>query len=186
MEITEQEILSSLKVLQKGGLLFFPTDYGWCVGCDATSEVAVSKLRQLLQKPLDYLPVLLAEERDIIHWVAAADLSVFDFVAEQDRPTAIVFENGLGFADSLPAIDGSVLILLTQHPFCRHLVKRFRLPVIALPCSLVEAKHLPGNGTPDFGLQTAKPNFTAIHPPLAGALQIVHWNNGQPVVQAYL
>lgn len=185
MEMANQEIQDSLQVLETGGLLLFRADHGWCIGCDATNDTAVGHLRQLLQEPDCLLPVLLAEEREVLQYVAAADLSVFDFVAEQQRPTAIVFEQGIGFADGLAAKNGTVLILLTQWPFCRHLVKRFRSPIVAVPCELEKTRLLlqGTDSTRPFSCYVA--NAPASPGSLHGALQIVYWKNGMPIVQDY-
>lgn len=185
MELSEQDIQNSLQVLQTGGVVLFPADYGWSLGCDATNNAAVRHLRQLVQKPDGHLPVLLSEERDVLQWVAAADLAVFDFVAEQTQPTAIVFEFELGFAENLLSNDGTVLILLTQHPFCRHLVKRFRSPIVAVPCNSEEVKRLQQSSISFFAHQDAASNLTSPQS-LASTLQIVYWNNGHPVVKPFL
>jgi L-threonylcarbamoyladenylate synthase len=77
-----------------------------------------------------------AEERDILQLVAAPDLRAFDYLAEQDRPTTMIFNHALGLPDNLIASDGSVAIRIVQDPFCRHLIKRLRKPLVSTSANI--------------------------------------------------
>lgn len=137
MEAFEQDIRQCLTTLQQGGLILYPTDTIWGIGCDATNEAAVQRIFQLKQRAESKsMIVLMAEERDVLQWVAAPDLAVFDFLATQQRPTTVVFEHAIGLASNLINADGSVAIRLVQDEFCRHLIKRFRKPIVSTSANL--------------------------------------------------
>ncbi len=132
MEAFEQDIQQCLSVLHNGGIILYPTDTIWGLGCDATNENAVQKIYALKQRAESKsMIVLMAEEREVLRWVAAPDLAVFDFIASQQRPTTVIFDGALGLAPNLVATDGSVGIRLVQDDFCRHLIKRFRKPIVS-------------------------------------------------------
>jgi L-threonylcarbamoyladenylate synthase len=128
----EKDIINCLDVLHSGGIILYPTDTIWGIGCDAMNEQAVKKIYDLKQRQQGKsMIVLVAEDRSILHYVAAPDPRVFDFIAQQTRPTTIVFENAIGLPDNIVAPDGTIAIRVVKDEFCRHLIKRFRKPVIS-------------------------------------------------------
>src|SRR5262245_50071221 len=107
----EKDIEKCLDVLRNGGLILYPTDTIWGIGCDATNENAVEKIYKLKKRNDEKaLIVLVADERDIVKHVAAPDLALFDYLEKLTKPTTVVYDGALGFADNLVAADGSVAI----------------------------------------------------------------------------
>lgn len=126
-----------LDVLHKGGVILYPTDTIWGLGCDATNLTAVKNLIQIKGKPANKgLIVLLASERDILQYVAAPDPEVFNFLDKTTKPTTIIYEHGLNVADDVLNEDGSIAIRLVKEEFCRHLLKRFKKPVVSTSANL--------------------------------------------------
>ena len=80
--------------------------------------------------------ILVAEEKDILQYVAAPDLAVFDFIENQTRPTTIIFEHAIGLPDNLVSSDGSIAIRIVQDSFCRHLIKRLRKPIVSTSANI--------------------------------------------------
>jgi L-threonylcarbamoyladenylate synthase len=133
----EQEVENSLQVLRNGGIILYPTDTVWGIGCDATNEKAVQKIYALKKRSdSKSMIVLVAEERDILQYVAAPDLSVFNFLQQQLKPTTVIFEGAIGFAENLIAGDGSIAIRIVRDKFCRHLVKRLGNPVVSTSANI--------------------------------------------------
>jgi L-threonylcarbamoyladenylate synthase len=133
----ETEIEDALSALQKGKVILYPTDTIWGLGCDATNENAVEKIYSIKKRPESKsMIVLVATERDILKYVAAPDLAVFDFIAAQSRPTTIIFDHAIGLADNLIAQDGSVAIRIVQDEFCRHLIKRLQKPIVSTSANI--------------------------------------------------
>jgi L-threonylcarbamoyladenylate synthase len=127
-----EDIEEALKVLHSGGVILYPTDTIWGLGCDATNPEAVKKLIQLKGKPQQKgLIVLLASERDVLQYTANPDLAVFDYLATTTKPTTVIYEHGLGVAEEVLNEDGSIAIRLVSEDFCRHLLKRFKKPVVS-------------------------------------------------------
>jgi L-threonylcarbamoyladenylate synthase len=159
----EKEVESALAILRSGGVVLYPTDTVWGLGCDATNEEAISKIYDIKQRSdSKSLIILVAEERDILQYVAAPDLSVFDFIQEQTRPTTIVFDHAIGLPDNLVAADGSIAIRIVQDEFCRHLIKRLRKPLVSTSANT--------SGQP------APPFFAEISPSIRSRVDhIVQW-----------
>lgn len=126
------DIEQCLAVLQEGGIILYPTDTIWGLGCDATNADAVEKITVLKKRPQNKsFVVLAASEREVLQYVAAPDLSVFDYLQKTGKPTTVIYENALGLAENVLADDGSVAIRLCNDEFCRHLIKRFRKPIVS-------------------------------------------------------
>jgi len=131
------DIEKCLQVLQNGGLILYPTDTIWGIGCDATDESAVEKIIQLKQRPVQKsFVVLVAEEKDILRYTAAPDLSVFDYLQSVKKPTTVIYEHALGLAQNVCNADGSVAIRICKDDFCRHLIKRFRKPIVSTSANM--------------------------------------------------
>ena len=128
----EEDIVRCLEVLRNGGTILYPTDTVWGIGCDATDPEAVARVYALKKRPENKaLIVLVTEEQDILKYVAAPDLALFDYLNSCTKPTTVVYEGAIGFADNLPAADGSIAIRICKDPFCRHLIKRFGKPIVS-------------------------------------------------------
>ncbi len=133
----EKDIEQCLQVLSNGGIILYPTDTVWGIGCDATNENAVAKIYQLKKRADEKaLIVLVAEERDVLQYVAAPDLQVFDHLQQTTKPTTVIYENAIGFAENLMGKDGSIAIRICRENFCRHLLKRFRKPIVSTSANI--------------------------------------------------
>jgi L-threonylcarbamoyladenylate synthase len=126
------DIDQCLHTLYNGGTILYPTDTIWGIGCDATNEAAVEKIYKIKNRPpAKSLIILLADERDILQYVANPDLRVFDYLQTTHKPTTVVYEGAIGLASNLTPEDGSIAIRLVNEPFCKHLIKRFRKPLVS-------------------------------------------------------
>src|ERR1700752_2316142 len=106
-----KDIDNSLLALKKGGLVLYPTDTIWGIGCDATHEAAVARVYELKKRPdQKSMIVLLPEERDLIHYVPQPDLRVFDHIRSAIKPTTVIYDGAIGLAANLISPDGSVAI----------------------------------------------------------------------------
>ena len=126
------DIEACLRVLESGGLILYPTDTIWGIGCDATNVAAVEKIFALKKRiETKALIVLIADERSLLQYVASPHIEVFDYIAGVSKPTTIIYENAIGLAGNLLAEDGSVGIRICADEFCKHLIKRFRKPIVS-------------------------------------------------------
>ncbi|HTR29926.1 MAG TPA: L-threonylcarbamoyladenylate synthase [Puia sp.] len=133
----ENDIAGCLSVLQSGGLILYPTDTIWGVGCDATNVEAVSKVYALKRRAESKsLIVLVADQRDILKFTTQPDLRIFDFLKTVDRATTVIYEGAIGLAPNLINADGTVAIRLVNDDFCRHLIKRFRKPLVSTSANI--------------------------------------------------
>jgi L-threonylcarbamoyladenylate synthase len=133
----EDDIVMCLKTLHQGGTILYPTDTIWGIGCDATNPDAVKKIYTLKKRPADRsLIVLLADSRDINRYTSLPQPYIADYLEKIKRPTTVIYESALGLAENLIAEDGSIAIRIVQEDFCRHLIKRFRKPIVSTSANI--------------------------------------------------
>ena len=133
----EKDIEESLRKMKEGGVILYPTDTIWGLGCDATNSKAVKRIYNIKKRDdSKSMIILVADEREIMQHVAAPDPQVFDFIEQQTRPTTIIFDHAIGLPDNLVAEDGSIAIRLVRDEFCRHLIKRLRHPVVSTSANI--------------------------------------------------
>lgn len=133
----DHDIEQCLAVLKDGGTILYPTDTVWGIGCDATNAEAVQKIYTIKNRPDEKsLIVLVAGEREILQHVAAPDLQVFDYLEQASKPTTVIYEGAIGLAPNLVAADGSIAIRICNEAFCRHLLRRFRKPIVSTSANL--------------------------------------------------
>jgi len=133
----EHDITGSLQALRAGGLILYPTDTIWGIGCDATDEEAVKKVFALKQRPeAKSLVILLADVRDLLKYVSSPSPDIAEILAGFDRPTTVIYEGALGLAPNVINSDGTVAIRIVQDTFCRHLIKRLRKPLVSTSANI--------------------------------------------------
>ncbi|PZP51138.1 MAG: threonylcarbamoyl-AMP synthase [Pseudopedobacter saltans] len=175
-----------LDVLKKGGIILYPTDTVWGLGCDATNAEAVEKIINLKHRPANKSFVtLLADERDLIQYVAAPDLSVFDYLEKQDRPTTIIYDHALVLADNVVSENGSVAIRICKDEFCKKIIKRLHKPIVSTsanisgepaPAIFSEINSLIVDGV-DHAVQYRRTDESRSKPS-----KIIKWENGEVTV----
>ena len=137
MNDLEKDIEACLRVLKEGGLILYPTDTVWGIGCDATNTKAVEKIYALKRRPeKKAMIVLVSEEQEVLQYTAATDLAVFDHLQKTHKPTTVIYEGAIGLADNLVAEDGSIAIRICRDAFCRQLIKRFRKPIVSTSANI--------------------------------------------------
>ncbi|HVI48565.1 MAG TPA: L-threonylcarbamoyladenylate synthase [Chitinophaga sp.] len=133
----ETDIEAALPVLRNGGLILYPTDTIWGIGCDATDEEAVKKVYALKQRSESKsLVVLLADVRDLLQYVSDPPPDITDILTGFTRPTTVIYEGALGLASNVINTDGSIAIRIVQDTFCRHLIKRLRRPLVSTSANI--------------------------------------------------
>jgi L-threonylcarbamoyladenylate synthase len=179
----EKDIIQCLEVLKKGGTILYPTDTVWGIGCDATNEAAVEKIFQIKNRPDEKtMIVLVAGERDVLQYVASADPGVFDYLIQNPRPITVVYDGAIGLAQNLVAKDGSIAVRICHEEFCKHLIRRFRKPIVSTSAN-ISGQPTPANfsaiddnvkNAVDYTVKFRQSDFTPATPS-----SVIRWRNGQ-------
>ena len=143
-------IQEAVKVLREGGVILYPTDTVWGIGCDATNEKAVSRVFEIKRRSEAKSLVLLACDLDMVaKYVKTIPSIAIDLVEVNDAPMTIIYPGAQYLAPNAVAEDGSVGIRiplaeeegsapgkLTAGAFCRELVRRLRRPLVSTSANI--------------------------------------------------
>jgi len=141
----EQDIINCLEVLGRGGIILYPTDTIWGIGCDATNPDAVNKIFELKQRDIARsMIVLVADARDVNRYTSHAHPFIAEYLENTTAPTTVIYEGALGLADNLVNEDGTIAIRIVRENFCRHLIKRYRRPLVSTSAN-ISGKEAPKN-----------------------------------------
>ena len=133
----KEEILKAVEVLRKGGVILYPTDTVWGIGCDATNEEAVKRIYDIKHRDDSKSLVLLASDMDMIcRYVKEVPEMAIQLVEVNDQPMTIIYPDAQGLAQNVTADDGSVGIRIPMMDFCRQLVSRFGRPVVSTSANI--------------------------------------------------
>ena len=180
------DIDHALSALKEGGIILYPTDTIWGIGCDATKDEAVERIYVVKERPSNKsLIILVAEERDVLKYVANPDLRVFDYLKQTTKPTTVIFENALGLASNLVSEDGSIGIRIVQDEFCKHLLKRFKKPIVSTSANL-SGQPSPSNFSCIDEKIKSRVDYIVQHrqdeEKSAVSSSIIKWDDGRPIV----
>ncbi|MDR1730318.1 MAG: threonylcarbamoyl-AMP synthase [Prevotellaceae bacterium] len=128
----EEDLKNALKVLKSGGVILYPTDTIWGLGCDATNEEAVRRIFQIKQREdSKSMLVLTDNEAKIERLVEKAPDVAWDLINLSETPLTIIYSGARNLAKNLIAHDGSIGIRVTKEEFSRKLCERFRSPIVS-------------------------------------------------------
>ena len=131
-----EDIQKACKVLNDGGLILYPTDTIWGIGCDATNEEAVRRVYELKRRDdSKAMLVLLDDVGRLLSYVDMPDVA-YDLLEVADKPMTIIYPGAKNMARNLIAEDGTIGIRVTREAFSRGLVARFRRPVVSTSANI--------------------------------------------------
>lgn len=143
---------SAVKVLKTGGLILYPTDTVWGIGCDATNDDAVRRVFELKRRSGAKSLVLLASGLDMVaRYVREIPQMAIQLVEVNDAPMTIIYPGAMGLAPSTVAEDGSVGIRIPLNDFCVELVRRLGRPLVST------SANISGEPTPNCFAEISEP-----------------------------
>ena len=120
----ELELDRAKDCLQRGGVILYPTDTLWGLGCDATNENAVDRIYQIKKRSDSKSMLILVADLEMLEsLVETIPDEAHEIIEHSDRPTTIIYPAARNLAANLLAGDGSIGIRLTSDPFCRSLIR---------------------------------------------------------------
>lgn len=127
-----EDIKKACEVMAAGGLILYPTDTIWGIGCDATNEEAVRRVYELKRRS-DHKAMLLLMDSSakLNYYVQEVPDIAWDLIELADSPLTVIYSGARNLAPNLLAEDGSVGIRITQEEFSHKLCERFRKPVVS-------------------------------------------------------
>jgi L-threonylcarbamoyladenylate synthase len=132
-----QEILNAYEVIKEGGIILYPTDTVWGIGCDATNAEAVAKIYKLKQRAETQSMICLMNGEKMIYNVfneiPEVAWQIMDF---SENPTTLVLDKPRNVAKNLIAPDNTLGIRVVKEPFCFKLMERMKKPLVSTSANI--------------------------------------------------
>ena len=127
-----QEIENACEALRKGGVILYPTDTIWGLGCDATNTEAVKRIYEIKERcDAKAMLILLDSSAKLQAYVDEVPDIAWDLIELSTKPTTLIYPRGRNLAPSLLSEDGSIGIRITTERFSHNLCQRFRRPIVS-------------------------------------------------------
>ena len=162
----EEDIKQAVEVMRKGGVILYPTDTVWGIGCDATNAEAVSKVYAIKQRDDSKALICLVDsDARLQRYVRDVPDVAWQLIDCCDRPTTLILDGAVNLAPNLIADDGSIGIRITNEPFSKELCYRFQKAIVSTSANI--------SGEP------AAQNYRDIDPRIIEAVDYVCWSRRQ-------
>ena len=152
--------------MKKGGVILYPTDTVWGIGCDATNAEAVAKVYRIKQRD-DSKALICLVDSDVRmqRYVRNVPNVAWDIMELATKPTTVILDDAVNLAPNLIAEDGSIAMRITKEPFSHELCYRFQKPLVSTSANI--------SGQP------AASNYRDISQELLDAVDYVCWSRRQ-------
>jgi L-threonylcarbamoyladenylate synthase len=132
-----EDIAKALEVLRAGGVILYPTDTIWGIGCDATNSSAVKRIYEIKQREDAKGMLILLENPNLLNsYISEVPEIAWDLIEVTDNPLTIIYPGAKNLANNLLANDRSIGIRITNEPFTQQLIQRFRKPVVSTSANI--------------------------------------------------
>lgn len=163
---TEDDIKKAVEVMKKGGVILYPTDTVWGIGCDATNADAVAKVYAIKHRDDSKALICLVDsDARIQRYVRNVPEIAWNLLELAEKPTTVILDNAVNLAPNLIAEDGSIAMRITRESFSKELCYRFQKPIVSTSANI--------SGEP------AAQNYCDISEELINAVDYVCWSRRQ-------
>ncbi|MEO8149187.1 MAG: L-threonylcarbamoyladenylate synthase [Bacteroidia bacterium] len=133
----ENDIQKCLEVLRKGGVILYPTDTVWGIGCDAKNEKAVQRIFEIKKRTdSKSLIILVDHENQLNKYVREVPAIAWDLIELAEDPLTIIYDDAGSMAPNVFAEDGSVGIRICKDEFCKKLIYKFGKPIVSTSANI--------------------------------------------------
>lgn len=166
----EEDIRNAVETMRKGGVILYPTDTVWGIGCDATNAEAVKRVYEIKQRDDSKALICLVDSdarlQRYIRNVPDVAWQLIDSLQDSDaKPTTLILDGAINLAENLIADDGSIGLRITNEPFSKELCYRFQKAIVSTSANI--------SGEP------AAQNYCNIDPRILEAVDYVCWSRRQ-------
>lgn len=131
-----EEVNKAVKILKQGGIILYPTDTIWGIGCDANNREAVLKIYNLKKRAKNKaLIILIAEYANLYRLMHQVPPSAYNEMHDK-KPTTIIFDDVKNIAEEISAEDKSTAIRLVKDQFCKQLISKLGNPLVSTSANI--------------------------------------------------
>lgn len=137
MEEINKEVATAFEIIKSGGVILYPTDTVWGLGCDATNADAVKRIFEIKQRAESKSMICLVNgDRLLYQLFPEIPQLAFDILDCSERPTTLVLDNPKNIATELVAMDNSLGVRIVKQPFCFKLIERMKKPLVSTSANI--------------------------------------------------
>lgn len=134
---THDDLKNALEALKSGGLILYPTDTVWGIGCDATNAGAVERIYQLKKRPSHKQMLILVDHPSrLAAYMEEVPSLAWDLIELSTKPLTIIYPQARNLANNLIGSDGTIAIRVTSELFSQTLCSRFRKPIVSTSANI--------------------------------------------------
>ena len=131
------DLIKAVDILRTGGIILYPTDTIWGIGCDATNSASVKRIYEIKQRTDAKSMLILMENPNLLNsYISEVPEIAWDLIEVADNPLTIIYPGAKNLAPNLIAPDGSIGIRITTEPFSQQLIQRFRKPLVSTSANI--------------------------------------------------
>ena len=137
MKSIEEEISEALVILKKGGIILYPTDTVWGIGCDATNADAIDRIYALKKRNEEKALICLVSDFKMLNqYVEEVPEVAYDILKYASKPTTIVYDKPIRIAENLVGEDDTLGIRVTKDRFCNTLIRKLKRPLVSTSANI--------------------------------------------------
>lgn len=137
MRYDADDLRQAVNILRQGGIILYPTDTIWGIGCDATNAQAVNRIYQLKQRQDNKAMLCLLDNAGKLNrWIKQVPDIAYDLIQLTDKPLTIIYPQAIGLAPNLIGDDGSVGIRITSEIFSATLCRQLNRPIVSTSANI--------------------------------------------------
>ncbi|MFD2516804.1 L-threonylcarbamoyladenylate synthase [Salinimicrobium flavum] len=137
MENLYEELNNALTVLKRGGIILYPTDTVWGIGCDATNADAIDKIYRLKKRSETRAMICLVSDFKMLNqYVEEVPEVAYDILKYAEKPTTIVYDRPIRIAENLVGEDDTLGIRVTKDDFCSKLIRKLKKPLVSTSANI--------------------------------------------------
>ncbi|WP_304132980.1 L-threonylcarbamoyladenylate synthase [Mesonia mobilis] len=133
----KDEINNTIETLKKGGLILYPTDTVWGIGCDATNADAIDKIFALKKRTESKSMICLVSDFKMLNqYIEEIPEVAYDILKYAAKPTTIIYDDPIRVAENLIAKDNTLAVRVTKDKFCNQLLRKFKRPIVSTSANI--------------------------------------------------
>lgn len=137
MQDINTEVHKAYEIIKEGGIILYPTDTVWGIGCDATNPEAIAKIYKLKQREeTKSMIVLVNGERMIYNVFKEIPEVAWQIIDLSEKPTTLILDHPRNVAKNIIAADDTLAVRLVKEPFCYKLLERMKNPLVSTSANI--------------------------------------------------
>lgn len=137
LQYSKEDIVKCVNILNSGGIILYPTDTIWGLGCDATKPQAVERVYRIKNRVDSKSMLVLLENANMLNsYVKEVPVVAWELIEASTKPLTVIYPGAKNLAGNLIADDGSIGIRIVNDSFCEELIRRFRKPLVSTSANL--------------------------------------------------